>query len=127
MSRLKKFSFLFSLIVLLGCTNPLPTLTSFEKEKWEEDKHGCFGDRELILPNLISQKEKLLTLTEGQIMKLLGKPDKIQLYQRNQKFFMYSINSIECDESDRSLRELIIRFSAMGRSQEITIESILNP
>ncbi|NJN41312.1 MAG: hypothetical protein HC811_02795 [Flammeovirgaceae bacterium] len=59
-------------------------------------------------------------------MKLLGKPDKIQLYQRNQKFFIYTMSSSECGSQQTPFNGLVVRFSAMGRSQEITIESLLN-
>ena len=70
-----------------------------------------------------SQKEKLLSLSENQIVQLLGKPDQNELYKRNQKFYSYFISpSPECSPEITSSEILIIRFNAMGLAKEVNFE-----
>ena len=73
---------------------------------------------------LLSQKEKLLSLSELEIVDVLGKPDQQELYKRNQKFYYYFIKpSRDCNPSlsGNSLR-LVIRFNAVGLAKEIGTE-----
>lgn len=119
----KKLKLAFIFFALLSCQQSLPTLTNFDKEKWVNDKNGCEGDRDAMIINLLDQKENILSLNESQIIRLLGRPDKIQLYQRNQKFFLYIIQpDSNCVQSALDQKAMRIRFSAVGRSQEITYE-----
>lgn len=69
------------------------------------------------------EKNKLLALDEMQIVKLLGKPDRNELFIRNQKFFYYFIEpSDNCNGQIKSTKKLSIRFNAMGLAKEVTIE-----
>lgn len=71
---------------------------------------------------LRQQKDKLLALSETQIVRLLGKPDQNELYKRNQKFFRYFIGAGKpCSSPDEKPIMLSIRFSAMGLAQEVLI------
>lgn len=75
--------------------------------------------------SLEQQKNKLLGLTEAQIGTLLGRPDDNELYKRNQKFYHYAIEaSKNCGAvaPGKSPKELIIRFTAMGIANEVSIE-----
>ena len=71
-----------------------------------------------------SQKEKLLSLSEAEVMGLLGRPDENELYKRNQKFFYYNIlPARSCTgKTDSLTARLVIRFNAMGLAKEVTIE-----
>ncbi|HEX6892106.1 MAG TPA: hypothetical protein VF141_15470, partial [Chryseolinea sp.] len=53
---------------------------------WKNDKKGCAGERLEMKEAILSQKDKLLALSELDIVDLLGKPDQEELYKRNQKF-----------------------------------------
>ena len=70
------------------------------------------------------EKEKLLSLNQTQIVKLLGRPDRNELSTRNQKFFYYFIDPApSCNTRADSLAErLVIRFSAVGLATEVAIE-----
>jgi hypothetical protein len=59
-----------------------------------------------------------------QIVKLLGKPDRNELFKRNQKFFLYFIDPApECVPGDSAVvQKLVIRFNAMGLAKEVAIE-----
>lgn len=70
-----------------------------------------------------AQKEKLLALDEMAIVKLLGKPDRNELYKRNQKFYYYYLQPGEdCSSFAGSAKRLAVRFNAMGLAKEIIVE-----
>ena len=58
-----------------------------------------------------------------QIIKLLGTPERNELFQRNQKFFIYNItpSSVCRSEYREEKLFLFIRFNAVGLSQEVFI------
>lgn len=59
-----------------------------------------------------------------QIVELLGRPDRNELYKRNQKFYYYYLTPApECaNYNANSSTRLAIRFNAMGLAKEIMIE-----
>jgi hypothetical protein len=122
------FSFLLLLVLVGGCGKPLPTLDSINIERWQQDKFACSGYRATVLHELDIQKDKLLALDEQKIMALLGRPDRNELYKRNQKFFYYDVkpaaacNPAVADSAARSPHQLTIRFNAMGLAKEVMIE-----
>jgi outer membrane protein assembly factor BamE (lipoprotein component of BamABCDE complex) len=115
--------FLFAL--LSSCGQPLPTLEHVDLKIWSEDKNACSGKRATMTDAIESQKEKLLGLSENQIVDLLGRPDHNELYKRNQKFYYYFLEPApNCANTkvDRT-HQLIIRFNAMGLAKEVSVES----
>ena len=110
--------------ILCSCGQSLPHIDGIDVTQWKNDKNGCAGTRAEMADALLSQKEKLLALSELDIVDVLGKPDQQELYKRNQKFYYYFIKpSPDCDLSStaKSLR-LVIRFNAMGLAKEIVTE-----
>ena len=125
-SRDAKFcvSTLIMLLFLTGCGKSLPTLDNLDLDQWEKDKNACGSYRKDNIEKLLAQKEKLLALKEMQIVNLLGRPDRNELYKRNQKFFYYYLKPApECStyNVDDNAR-LAIRFNAMGLAKEIMVE-----
>jgi len=113
-----------ALVALISCGKELPTLDSIDLEPWKEDKNGCTKVRIASATSLRDQKDKLLGLSEKQIIELLGRPDRNELYKRNQKFYYFSIDpALSCDSLNRSPRELILRFNAMGFVKEVAVEA----
>jgi hypothetical protein len=121
----RSFSFTIFLGLLLlnsGCGNPLPKLENMDLQEWRADKDGCLNNRAVMEVSLDSQKDKLLALTEKQIISLLGKPDQNELYSRNQKFYTYFLTPApSCSSFQNSSKTLIIRFNAMGLAKEVSI------
>ncbi|MCX8491650.1 MAG: hypothetical protein ORN54_11340 [Cyclobacteriaceae bacterium] len=117
---LSLFTVLLSLIV--GCSKPLPTLERIDLAKWKEDKWGCAKVRFIALPELVNQKEKLKGLSQDDIVKLLGRPDKNELYKRNQKFFYYYLTPGTNCGIDTITQRLSLRFNAMGFAKEVLVE-----
>lgn len=115
---------LIMLVIISGCGKEIPTLEGLDLELWRKDKNACGTYRTENLTQIQSQKEKLLALKEMQIIDLLGRPDRNELYKRNQKFYYYYLKPApECSTYNAdSTTRLAIRFNAMGLAKEIMIE-----
>lgn len=111
-------------VVLSSCSGSIPNIDGLDRSAWKNDKGGCAGRRAEMGDTLLTQKEKLLALSELDIVEVLGKPDEEELYKRNQKFYYYSINpSVKCNLStNQAPLRLVIRFNAMGLAKEISTE-----
>ena len=108
----------------MSCRNPLPTLDQIDLDAWKDDKLACAGKRTSMSAAIQSQSNKLLALSEQEIIELLGKPDENELYTRNQKFFYYFLGPAkECSEmASGDPRKLVIRFNATGLAREVSVE-----
>ena len=124
---MKKFLKIAIILITLisSCASSPDQLQLFDKQKWTEDTNGCNGDRSGMVDNLMSQKEKILSLRQGQVKSLLGTPDKHELYERTRKFFHYYLEpSNLCDSSlTANPRTLQIRFNALGLCNEVFIKN----
>lgn len=113
---------MFLLFLLLSCGKPVPSLEGFDAQQWKNDPSGCRGERVKLESALTSGIERIKGLSESDINAFLGKPDRNELYERNQKFYHYYITAgPACETKSASPRKLTIRFNAMGYAQVITI------
>jgi hypothetical protein len=119
-----KRSLLLSVFALFfGCSNPLPTLDGVDLPAWKNDRNGCLGNRTPFEESLRGQRDKLKGLWETDIVKLLGRPDRNDLSERNEKYYFYFFGpSPDCQGGDSTATKLIIRFNATGVSKEVAIE-----
>jgi hypothetical protein len=116
--------FLFLSLFLISCGKPLPDLPGVDKAAWTADPGACTGSRTGMLEAVKASTDKLLALSEVDLVALLGRPDEEELYKRNQKFYYYYLQpSGNCDKTvtDSPLR-LVIRFNAVGLAKEVTVE-----
>lgn len=70
---------------------------------------------------LMKGKSSILGQSENKILAFLGKPDKNELYSRNQKFFIYYISpNSGCEQFSSSENSiyLSIRINAVGFASE---------
>ncbi len=110
-------------ILFFSCGKDLPTLDGIDTELWKGDKNGCDGKRFAMAATLRVEKEKLLALDEGQIIKILGRPDRNELFKRNQKFYYYFLQPApECNLGNDNPQKLVVRFNAMGLAKEVVVE-----
>jgi hypothetical protein len=117
------YSVLVVLLIFTSCRKSVPELKGIEAQSWMDDRNGCSGTRTATIDVLKEQKRNFLGLSEMEIVQVFGKPDRNELYKRNQKFFYYYLQPApECPtHSDNALR-LAIRFNAVGLAKEISIE-----
>ncbi|HYF68930.1 MAG TPA: hypothetical protein VD884_12390 [Ohtaekwangia sp.] len=110
-------------LMLISCGKPTPVLENFDSQKWKDDRQACQKFRTDMAEDLIKQKQKLLSLSEMEIVEVLGKPDQSELFTRNQKFYYYFVQpSTECAPENKDAERLVIRFNAVGLAKEIQIQ-----
>jgi hypothetical protein len=111
------------LLAVAGCNRPV-SIEGFDSGSWKSDQNGCNEDRLKQYKVLLNNQDDLLGLNSKQIIKKLGMPERNELYQRNQKFFIYNITPAPvCDlEYDKKALFLFIRFNAVGLSQEVFVQ-----
>lgn len=110
-------------LILASCGKSLPELENLDLNAWKDDKNACGNYRAGNIDAIQTQKEKLLALDESKIISLLGRPDRNELYKRNQKFFYYYLQpGPACSTPTENAKRLAIRFNAMGLAKEIAIE-----
>lgn len=115
--------FLLVVLLLCECARPTPAFQEVDWDVWKSDPDGCAGKRIAFVEPLQRQRDLFKSLSEMDIVKLMGKPDQNELYQRNQKFYSYFFQAgTECDHPHEGALRIIIRFNAMGLAKEITIE-----
>ncbi|MFZ2907266.1 MAG: hypothetical protein WAZ98_13775 [Cyclobacteriaceae bacterium] len=111
------------LMVVFSCGNPLPAFDNLNLIEWKDDKGACRTYRSQHIEDIRSQKEKLLSLKESQVISLLGRPDRNELYKRNQKFYQFYLEpGPGCADPKVGALKLVIRFNAMGLAKEVAIE-----
>ena len=74
---------LLLLLVLTGCSKAIPDMDHVDLELWKADRNGCRGDRMGMVEEFRSQQDKLLSLQETQVIRMLGRPDRNDLSQGN--------------------------------------------
>lgn len=112
-------------IILSSSCSTTPVLEDFDVESWKTDKNGCNKKRIELADQLISQKDKLLSLDEMEMVTAIGKPDRHEIYKRSEKFYYYSIDpDSACSSQMQQARMLVVRFNAVGLAKEISIEEM---
>ncbi|WP_276373884.1 hypothetical protein [Chryseolinea sp. H1M3-3] len=122
--QFNKYFIVLVLFVAACGHKELPALEQVDLAIWKEDKFACSGKRASMVDAMNSQADKLLALSQQEIVELLGKPDANELYKRNQKFFYYFLQpSKSCSDTvTTEPKKLVIRFNAMGLAKEIAVE-----
>ena len=114
---------LILLTLLTGCGKPLPLLENVNLLDWKNDRNGCNGLRLTMKAAVSAQKDKLLSLSETDMIKLLGKSDEMELYKRSEKFYKYYFNGGPgCAKDSIPASVMIIRFNAMNLAKEVMVE-----
>lgn len=121
---MKKFVWIGLSLLLITCGKPLPDLNPIDLVQWKDDKGGCNQRRLAFIEALKNQKDELKGFSEKDIIKVLGRPDHNELYKRNQKFYYYDIDPGKSCNDQVAGQQLVIRFTAMGYSKEVSIDSI---
>lgn len=114
-----RFSNVIVLVLLLSCTEE-SRLEDFDTEGWKQDKMGCKAHRITLIDELMSRQNEITGLGQEEVIKLLGKPDRHELYSRNKKSFTYFlVKGPDCDKAIGNPAKLVIRYDGLGRSKDI--------
>lgn len=116
------------LIIISACSQKVDVV-GVDLNKWKEDRNGCLGLRSQEIENFRVVKNELLGKNNQAIIKTFGRPDKVELADRSQTFFIYFIEpGPECPNADKKEDPLkvILRLNAISKVSEVTI-STLNP
>ena len=117
-----RIAFFLILFTALSCGKPVPVLEGFDRELWKGDPYGCKGQRLQTESALKAGLEKIKGLKEMDVIELLGRADRNELYERNQKFYYYYIQGgPTCGGQASTSRKLTIRLNAMGYAQVVVI------
>ena len=122
--------FISIIFLMINCGGRALEIEGFDREQWVADRNGCQGFRSTQKQVILENKNDLLGNSSRQIIKLLGKPDRNELYRRNQKFYIYILEpGPDCAKTtnDKLPETLFIRFSATGLSKEIFIKRGSSP
>ncbi|MBC7446567.1 MAG: hypothetical protein H7330_00735 [Hymenobacteraceae bacterium] len=112
------------LSLLGGCAAPTPDLPGLDAAAFRADRRGCAGYRDAHRLIIKSLSPKLLGLREGQVSRLLGRPDAAGLGDRGQRVYLYSLTpGPACGASARALEPTLlrVRFNAVDRVSEALV------
>lgn len=115
-----------STFVLLNCSSPPDRLGSLDLVKWRADRGGCSGVRTALVEDFKAIRPEIKGKSANEAGKILGRPDSEQLDDRNQKFYIYFLESgPHCQDPKvkSESRSVALRISAIGLVTEITFQN----
>ncbi|MGB0525140.1 MAG: hypothetical protein ACPGJS_19355 [Flammeovirgaceae bacterium] len=99
---------------------------NFDEAVWKGDANGCNNKRLEMVDAIKAAQEDLVLLGEADIRKVLGKPDKTELFSRSQKFYIYFLEAGgQCVEGSTAKwgKSLEVSLDALGRLHEINVRN----
>lgn len=116
-----------SAIWLSSCTSTLDA-GNIDLEAWKEDRNGCLGLRLKDAEELQKIKNTFLAKYNQEIIKTFGRPDRVELVDKSQSFFIYFLEpSDRCGvKPEKEPLKVLFRLNAISKVSEVTITS-LNP
>ncbi|SHM77940.1 hypothetical protein SAMN04488057_103298 [Cyclobacterium lianum] len=113
--------------VLFSCTSKLDA-GNIDLEAWKKDRDGCLGLRLQHTEELQRIKNTFLAKYNQEIIKTFGRPDRVELVDKSQSFFIYFLEpSDECGlKMEKEPLKVLFRLNAISKVSEVTITS-LNP
>ena len=80
------------LITILGssCEKAI-NLGQFDPQIWKVDFNGCDGSRTSQMQHLAKVKKEFYGISESQLLKILGKPNREELGERGKRTYLYFI------------------------------------
>ncbi len=111
-------------VFLFSCTKQ-PDLKGLDLERWRSDRGGCRGQRVAQVGQIRALRDELKGVSANDVANLFGKPDINQLADRNQKYYIYFLETgPHCQDMRQAsnARSVAIRFSAIGLATEVTFQ-----
>lgn len=120
-----------SLLLVMIVTSCSPALDAgkINLDNWKADRYGCKGLRMSDLEELQQIKNNFLGADNQALIKTFGRPDRVELFDKNQSFFYYFLEpSTNCDgvKAEKEPLRVLFRMNALSKVSEVTITT-LNP
>lgn len=98
-------------------------------EKWKSDRYGCKGLRIQDLDELQKIKNSFLGANNQSLIMTFGRPDRVELVDKNQSFFFYFLepsNGCMSIETEKEPLRILFRMNAVNKVSEVNVTT-LNP
>jgi hypothetical protein len=121
-----KLLLIFLILILQSCglTTSLK-LDNIALEVFKKDRIGCKNDRTPMIGELEKQKKKFLGISENEIFYTIGRYDYQTIDKKNEKVFVYFLESGTQCENLRNRTEatcLILKFNSVSLVKEAIIQ-----
>lgn len=122
-----RFYCLAILVFTVSCTSSLDA-GNVNLDNWKKDRNGCAGLRIQDLEEMRRVKNSFLAKNNQEIIKTFGRPDRVELADKSQSFFIYFLEpSDRCEtKSEKEPLKVLFRLNAINKVSEVSITH-LNP
>lgn len=123
---IKSFGLILTLFFFSACSSKVE-VKGVDLDNWKKDRNGCIGLRLLDLENFKTVKNDLLGKDNQALIKTFGRPDKVELANRSQTFFIYFMEPGPDCKTEEKIGEplkVIFRLNAISRVSEVTISTL---
>jgi hypothetical protein len=113
-------------LLLFGCYPAPDTFGKLDAKAWRNDRRACKGIRAKLVTDFRAEIENFKGKSANDVGGILGGPDINQIADRNQKYYVYFLESgPQCNDTKAqpSAPTVALRMSAMGVVTEITFQN----
>ena len=127
----KSITFYFFILIILvsgfSCSGKLDT-GAINMENWKKDRNGCLGLRLQDVEEIRKLKNTFLAKNNQEIIITFGRPDRVELVDKSQSFFIYFLEpSDRCEQqTEKEPLKVLFRLNAINKVSEVTVTT-LNP
>jgi hypothetical protein len=117
---------LFFFIGIQACSSKIE-LKDVDLENWKKDRNGCLGLRTQDIDDFKAVKNEILGKDNQALIKTFGRPDRVELANRSQSFYIYYLEpSPDCEDFKETNQPLmaILRLNALSRVSEVTVSTL---
>ncbi len=114
-------------VLLLTACSPKVEVGNVNLDNWKQDRNGCLGLRANDIEEFRKVKNSLLGKDNQTLIKTFGRPDKVELTDRSQSFFIYFVDPAPtCSDAapKEEILKVLIRLNAVSRVSEVTISHL---
>ena len=126
MSILKYLISISALLILQACSYSKPLeIEGFNYEAFKGDRGGCEGKRIQQLALLKKNKDRILSISENEIVKTIGRYDYQLLDKKSEKYVVYFFESGPQCQNIRNITNseaMILHFNSIGLVKEVVFQ-----
>lgn len=126
MSILKYLISFSALFLLQACSYSKPLeIEGFDSEQFKGDRGGCEGKRIKQLQILKDNKDQILSISENEIVKTIGRYDYQLLDKKSEKYVVYFFERGPQCQNIRNITNseaMILHFNSIGLVKEVVFQ-----